>query len=74
MRSLEKFINSIIKPLTNDSPYVNVSSLNFLENIPKIKLQPTAKFYSLDVKSLYPSVPLNSVKDIIIDKCKNHIP
>ena len=69
---LEKFINSSIKPLTNDSPYVTVSSLKFLEDIHKIKLQPTAKFYSLDVKSLYPSVPLNSVKDIIIDRCKNH--
>uniref|UniRef100_A0A8D8YVM4 Reverse transcriptase domain-containing protein n=2 Tax=Cacopsylla melanoneura TaxID=428564 RepID=A0A8D8YVM4_9HEMI len=61
-----KRLTEILPGFLNFKPKHTIkNSLEFIERTKKLTIPPNAKLISFDVKSLFPSVPVNEVKDII---------
>lgn len=67
---LEKKLANFLKPLIENSEHVIKSGYQLIEKIQGIKLPKTAKLYSLDIISLFPSIPLDVTYNLIIAKCQ----
>ena len=61
--SLSRFLNQILQPFIENSPYVIKNSFTFVEKIKGLVLESNDKMVSFDAAALFPSVP---IKDLTI--------
>ena len=63
-----KYVTDILKKVTENSKYNVKDSLHFRERIKNLKILDNEKLISLDVVSLFPSIPIDVALDIIEEK------
>lgn len=63
-----KYITNILKKITENSKYNVKDSLQFRDKIKSLKIQYDEKLISLDVVSLFPSIPIDIALDIVEEK------
>lgn len=66
-----KYITTILKKYTLNSKYNVINSLHFKDRVKHLKVNDNEKLISLDVVSLFPSIPVNLAIDIIDEKWDN---
>ena len=69
--ALAQYLNKIIQPYIN-STYIIRSSDELLVHLSQLRLQPSHQLLSLDVESLFTSVPVEDTISIILQEAYNH--
>lgn len=67
---LMKALLIFLRQFISESEYSVKSTVEFVQRIKDVKLSPQDKFYSFDIISLYPSVPLAIAIQIILEQLK----
>ena len=65
---ISAYLNKILKPLIEKSPYVCKNSTEFVKKLKNLKLPPGSKMLSYDAEALFPSVPINDCISLIEQK------
>ncbi|MBK5649289.1 MAG: hypothetical protein I4N51_21360 [Acinetobacter sp.] len=72
--NLEVALLKFLTPFFPPSKFTVTSSETLISRIKNLKLSQTDKLYSLDVVSLFPSVPIKQVIEIILSQLKSFFP